>query len=232
MCEEEDLEIVFEESNDDYPMEEVEEELSATPLLCRAGRSTRTFFYHGPEESKYSSFPLGSFSTHSFPSRRSPLRKFREIALRGFAAHANNVHMPHETPTSDGQRVSLPTIGIFPIGKIGNRAVTNSLLSNSPNPESRSTVTWVPLCLRVPHCHVTSGVSRVANPSLQSFCCWKPRVPGSRCSGFVPRVHTRIDGLDQIGRSHLAISMCVKSLLSPTPIYRYATARDLPLPEG
>jgi hypothetical protein len=71
------------------------------------------------------------------------------------------------------------------------------------------------------------GISLFAGPRLQSSCCWKPRMPESRCSGFVPPVCTQIDGLDQIGRSHFAISTRIRFLHPSIPIRRYATAKGL-----
>jgi hypothetical protein len=73
----------------------------------------------------------------------------------------------------------------------------------------------------VPLCSVTFGTSRIAESTTPSPCCWKPRMPNPRCSGFVPPVSPRIDGPDQIGRSPFAISTCMCFLHSPTPIRRY-----------
>ena len=66
------------------------------------------------------------------------------------------------------------------------------------------------------------GSSRFAGPRLQVSCCWEPRMPKLRCSGFVPPVCTQIDGLDQIEESHFAIPTCMCFLRSPTPIRRCA----------
>jgi hypothetical protein len=140
-----------------------------------------------------------------------------------FAAHANNVHLPHGTPTSDGQRSAFPLSG-FPLSGKSATAMSKSLAFQFAEP-------------RLPiHCHVGSAMS--PGPTrprhFRGFAFRESKSPkfllvatpnaGTRCSGFVPPVHARIDGLDQIGRSQLAISMCMKSLLSLAP--------DLPICDG
>jgi hypothetical protein len=76
-----------------------------------------------------------------------------------------------------------------------------------------------------PLCHVRFGTSRIAGYSLRVFCCWNPRLPNPRYSGFVPPVSLGVDGPDQIAGSHFAISTCMEFLHSPTPIHRYAMAK-------
>jgi hypothetical protein len=66
-----------------------------------------------------------------------------------------------------------------------------------------------------------SGLRGSRNPRLQVLCCWKPRMLDPRCSRFVPLVHTRIYGPDQIGESLFAGLTCTQSSHSPTPIRRY-----------
>jgi hypothetical protein len=60
-----------------------------------------------------------------------------------------------------------------------------------------------------------SGLRGSRNPRLQVLCCWKPRMPNPRCSGFVPPVPPGIDGPDQIGGSHFASLTCMRPLHSP-----------------
>jgi hypothetical protein len=76
---------------------------------------------------------------------------------------------------------------------------------SAETPMSREYATWTPLRLRAPLCHVRFGTSRIAEYSLQVFCCWNPRLSNPRCSGFVPPVSLGVDGPDQIAGSHFAI---------------------------
>jgi hypothetical protein len=193
---------------------------------------TRTFFYQGPEESKYSSSPLGSSPTHSrLLLGGSPLRKFGKsrFGVRGSREHTFTCHTRPDLRWSTGQPSHYRD---FPYRE-------NRQLRCYKSPALQFAEPRIPIHCHVgsamppgPTCHVAFGGSRFASLRLQSSCRLKPRMPGSRCSRSMPPVHTRIDGLDQVGRSHFAISMCMKSLFSPTPIHRYATAKGLSLPES
>jgi hypothetical protein len=83
-------------------------------------------------------------------------------------------------------------------------------------------------CTTLPGSHSAtsaSGLRGSRNTRLQAFCCWSPRLPNPRHSGFVPPVPPGIDGPDQIEESPFAISTCMGFLHSPTPIRRYAMAQ-------
>jgi hypothetical protein len=72
-----------------------------------------------------------------------------------------------------------------------------------------------------------SGLRGSRNPRLQVLCCWNPRMPNPRYSGFVPPVPPGIDGPDQIGGSHFADSTCMRLLHSSTPIRRCEIVKGL-----
>jgi hypothetical protein len=88
---------------------------------------------------------------------------------------------------------------------------------SAETPMSREYATWTPLRLRAPLCHVRFGTSRIAGYSLRVFCCWNPRLPNPRYSGFVPPVSLGVDGPDQIAGSHFAISTCMGLLALTNP---------------
>jgi hypothetical protein len=86
-----------------------------------------------------------------------------------------------ETPMVKGQPRGISTRGAEPL-------LTKSEYRNADLSASRhlySTESSGPTLPR----HF--GISRIANPSCTSFCCWKPRMPESRYSGFVPPVPLR-----------------------------------------
>jgi hypothetical protein len=80
----------------------------------------------------------------------------------------------------------------------------------------REHATWAPLYPGPPRCHVNLRISRIAGSLLQISSPGKPRIPGFRYSRFLPPVHARINGLDQVGKSPFAISMCMG--LFPLPL--------------
>jgi hypothetical protein len=107
--------------------------MAHTPAPQRAACSTRTSFNHGPEESKYSSSPLGSSPTHSFPFRRSPFRNSGNRTAGVCGPREHPVHMQNKYPDPDGQRVN--TLSIGEIGGCGAERFMQLLHRQTPNAE-------------------------------------------------------------------------------------------------
>jgi hypothetical protein len=113
--------------------------------------------------------------------------------------HFQNVRIPN----ADGQRSMARDIATRDV---------NSLPFQTPSPEvpiSRLDATWTPLTPGVPRCHVTFGISRIANPQCKFPFCRKPRMPNPDSPtprDRAPPVLTLIDGSRKIGKSLLAIS--------------------------
>jgi hypothetical protein len=121
-----------------------------------------------------------------------------------------------QTPKSRWSKVNL---GVFPLAP---RALTYQFpeCRNSDVTRARHLDSTMP-----PGSHSApspSGLRGSRNPRLQVLCCWKPRMPNPRCSGFVPPVPPGIDGPDQIGGSHFASLTCMRPLHSPP---RFADVR-------
>jgi hypothetical protein len=137
------------------------------------------------------------------------------------------MHTPRATPNSEPRMpmVNGQRIGISPL------AMSTACLFKTPSPE-------VPILdqtppglsyLSGPTLPRHFGISRIANPRHKVPCCWKPRTPKPRFSGFVPPVLPTIDGSHEIGKSLFAISTCMQLLHSPTPICRNAMANEFHL---
>jgi hypothetical protein len=76
-----------------------------------------------------------------------------------------NSNSEPRAPMVNGQRRG------FPYRDIATRDV-NSLTFQTPSPEvpiSRLNATWTPLVPGVPRCHVTFGISRIAESTMPSF---------------------------------------------------------------
>jgi hypothetical protein len=123
-----------------------------------------------------------------------------------------------QTPNPDGQRSTSVNVH--------SRATLDLLTSRVPNSDIARARHLDSTTSPGPHSATSaSGLRGSRNTRLQVFCCWSPRLPNPRHSGFVPPVPPGIDGPDQIEESPFAISTCMGFLHSPTPIRRYAMAK-------
>jgi hypothetical protein len=87
-----------------------------------------------------------------------------DIAAREFAVHANTIHMHNQTPNPDSQRVNTLLFRRFPYREIGGCGVECLLQHKTPNPETPTARHLSSTYSRGPRCHVTLGISRIANP--------------------------------------------------------------------
>jgi hypothetical protein len=118
----------------------------------------------------------------------------REIAIRKFAVRASTVHKQLQTPNPDSQQSTLSCIGDSPYREIGNGDVMFHCPFQSPNPELRIDATCLPLCLVVPHYHITlplvrSGIAGSRFQLSRVLCLGKSecRNPDDTCQQ--PRYH-------------------------------------------
>jgi hypothetical protein len=188
----------------------------AQPAPQRAAAPTRIFFFHGPEESKYSSSPLGN-PLPTIGSFCCFLFGYREFGLRGLPGSAST--------TTSNSKARIPMVNSQPFRISGYRdsGVRGSREHNShtmQNPDPRT-----PMCFHLsstndhgPTRHVTSraraiGDREIAVLDAQGYRPCKPRIPTSQ--DLWPRalsdqwLHS-----NQFGKSPVAISKSIKLLAS------------------
>jgi hypothetical protein len=152
--------------------------LDATPLSQQAVAPP------GPSLStarRVDALPLLSGVLPTVFSVISPRTCYREIGPREIA-RLTVLSLGEQTPKSRWSKVNL---GVFPLAP---RALTYQFpeCRNSDVTRARHLDSTMP-----PGSHSAtspSGLRGSRNPRLQVSCCWKPRMPNPRCSGFVPPV--------------------------------------------
>jgi hypothetical protein len=188
------------------------------------GRSRQDLLSHGPKSCNTLQIPYRDFSSPTELSVDLPAVASGNRVSRYREPYAHSsCNSKLRTPNADGQRST-------------DRDIATRDVNSMPFPKPRA-----PRCrfsikrhldspiFRAPLCHVTSGFrgSRILDTKFP--CCWKPRTPKPRFSGFVPPVLPTIDGSHEIGKSLFAISTCMQLLHSPTPICRNAMANEFHL---